>query len=204
MENGGHINIDDRASGKIVLTTQNVLVGLLMAILSLIYLKWNNYAAASRDATTYAAKIRQRQRQQEQEAFQVKKEDINNSQQNKTPGTETCTEQNPSQLPAEMRSEESAVAVGDDMPKTDISVTNDPNDESKKEMASQNSSANQGKEKIEEKSKSTPTRNTLQMNSNNNQWRCACEGGFLPPGMLGGAEAVFRMGTGQCYHKQSY
>ena len=36
----------------------------------------------------------------------------------------------------------------------------------------------------------------------NNNWRCACEGGFLPPGMLGGAEAVFRMGTGQCYHKR--
>jgi hypothetical protein len=40
---------------------------------------------------------------------------------------------------------------------------------------------------------------------NDNNWRCACEGGFLPPGLLktfGGAEAVFRMSTGQCYHKQ--
>jgi hypothetical protein len=36
----------------------------------------------------------------------------------------------------------------------------------------------------------------------NNNWRCACEGGFLPPGMFGGAEAVLRMGTGQCYHKK--
>jgi hypothetical protein len=37
------------------------------------------------------------------------------------------------------------------------------------------------------------------------QWRCACEGGFLPPGLLksfGAAEAVMRLGTGQCYHKQ--
>mmetsp|Transcript_33115 Transcript_33115/g.55510 ORF Transcript_33115/g.55510 Transcript_33115/m.55510 type:complete len:167 (+) Transcript_33115:176-676(+) len=36
-------------------------------------------------------------------------------------------------------------------------------------------------------------------------WRCACEGGFLPPGMLktfGSAEAMMRLGTGQCYHKQ--
>ena len=36
-------------------------------------------------------------------------------------------------------------------------------------------------------------------------WRCACESGFLPPGLLksfGGAEAVIRMSTGQCYHKQ--
>lgn len=35
-------------------------------------------------------------------------------------------------------------------------------------------------------------------------WRCACEGGFLPPGLLktfGGAEAVMRLGSGQCYHK---
>ena len=38
--------------------------------------------------------------------------------------------------------------------------------------------------------------------TNSNQWRCACEGGFLPPGMFGGVEAVMRMGTGQCYHKQ--
>lgn len=40
----------------------------------------------------------------------------------------------------------------------------------------------------------------------NDQWRCACEGGFLPPGLLksfGGAEAVMRLGTGQCYHKQT-
>jgi hypothetical protein len=36
----------------------------------------------------------------------------------------------------------------------------------------------------------------------NNNWRCACEGGFLPPGMFGGAEAVMRMGAGQCYHKK--
>ena len=43
--------------------------------------------------------------------------------------------------------------------------------------------------------------------SNNNNWRCACEGGFLPPGMLqslGGAEAAFRMSTGQCYHKKDF
>jgi hypothetical protein len=42
-------------------------------------------------------------------------------------------------------------------------------------------------------------------NNNNNNWRCACEGGFLPPGMLksfGSAEAMVRLGTGQCYHKQ--
>ena len=39
----------------------------------------------------------------------------------------------------------------------------------------------------------------------NDQWRCACEGGFLLPGMLksfGSANAVMRLGAGQCYHKQ--
>lgn len=42
-------------------------------------------------------------------------------------------------------------------------------------------------------------------NSDNN-WRCACEGGFLPPGLLksfGGAEAAMRLGTGQCYHQKA-
>lgn len=36
------------------------------------------------------------------------------------------------------------------------------------------------------------------------KWRCACEGGFLPPGLLknfSGVESVMRLGSGQCYHK---
>jgi len=40
---------------------------------------------------------------------------------------------------------------------------------------------------------------------NNYGYRCACEGSFLPPGLMqsfSGAEAVIRMGAGQCYHKQ--
>jgi len=44
------------------------------------------------------------------------------------------------------------------------------------------------------------------MTNGNSSWRCACEGGlFLPNTLLkslGGAQAVFRMGSGQCYHKQ--
>ena len=38
-----------------------------------------------------------------------------------------------------------------------------------------------------------------------NNWRCVCETGFLPPGMLknfGSAEAMIRLGTGSCYHKK--
>ena len=36
------------------------------------------------------------------------------------------------------------------------------------------------------------------------EWRCVCETGFLPPGLLksfGGMEAMVRMSAGQCYHK---
>ncbi|GFH61501.1 hypothetical protein CTEN210_17977 [Chaetoceros tenuissimus] len=36
------------------------------------------------------------------------------------------------------------------------------------------------------------------------EWRCVCETGFLPPGLLknfGNMEAMVRMSTGQCYHK---
>jgi hypothetical protein len=45
------------------------------------------------------------------------------------------------------------------------------------------------------------TRETTLPNVSTNQWRCACAGGFLPPGMFGNVEAVFQMGTGQCFHK---
>jgi hypothetical protein len=37
-------------------------------------------------------------------------------------------------------------------------------------------------------------------------WKCACKGGFLPPGLLksfGGAEAVMLLGVGQCYHSKA-
>ena len=56
------------------------------------------------------------------------------------------------------------------------------------------------KSTIQSKESSSPS-----PSSNASNWRCACEGGFLPPGMLsslGGAEAVIRMSTGQCYHKK--
>ena len=36
------------------------------------------------------------------------------------------------------------------------------------------------------------------------KWRCACEQGILPPGLLSsfsGIESVLRLGSGQCYHK---
>ena len=42
--------------------------------------------------------------------------------------------------------------------------------------------------------------------STKDNWRCACEGGFLPPSLLksfGGMEAAVKLGMGQCYHKSS-
>ena len=58
----------------------------------------------------------------------------------------------------------------------------------------------EGKNKKEEEDENDDDLGT----NNNNTWRCACENGFLPPSLLrtfGGAEAVMRMGMGQCYHK---
>jgi hypothetical protein len=49
------------------------------------------------------------------------------------------------------------------------------------------------------------TENDKSANRSNNDsissWRCACEGGFLPPGLFGNMESVLKMGSGQCYHK---
>jgi hypothetical protein len=55
---------------------------------------------------------------------------------------------------------------------------------------------------------SIPGNNNEEVDSfvSNNTWKCACQNGFLPPGMLktfGSAEAMMRLGTGQCYHKQT-
>jgi hypothetical protein len=44
------------------------------------------------------------------------------------------------------------------------------------------------------------TASTRSYNDKSN-WRCACEGGFLPPGLFGNMESVLKMGSGQCYHK---
>ena len=47
-----------------------------------------------------------------------------------------------------------------------------------------------------------PLKQTQAADNSTTTWRCACEGGFFPPGMFGNTEAVLRMGSGQCYHKQ--
>jgi len=58
----------------------------------------------------------------------------------------------------------------------------------------------QGKESIVQ----TSQEEKIDPSEDTPQFRCACEGGFLPPGLLrsfAGAESVLRLGTGQCYHK---
>lgn len=48
---------------------------------------------------------------------------------------------------------------------------------------------------------STTTATENSDDDSSRHWRCACEGGFLPPGLLGNMESVLKMGAGQCYHK---
>jgi hypothetical protein len=62
------------------------------------------------------------------------------------------------------------------------------------------------KEEEEEEEEEEEKEEEEEIPSSVSNWRCACEGGFLPPGLLksfSGAEAVIRMSTGQCYHKQA-
>jgi len=48
---------------------------------------------------------------------------------------------------------------------------------------------------------------TNEFANKNFSFRCSCEVGILPPGILtkyfGSAQAAFHMGTGKCYHKKS-
>jgi hypothetical protein len=71
-----------------------------------------------------------------------------------------------------------------------------------------------GRMQIERKDMGSPTKplNAITTsitieNKWRNKWQCACEGGiFLPNSMLksfNGVEAVFKMGSGQCYHKKN-
>jgi cytoskeletal protein RodZ len=58
------------------------------------------------------------------------------------------------------------------------------------------------KEPSSSTSNATTKASNVENGAGTSTWRCACEGGFLPAGMFGNAEAVLRMGSGQCYHKQ--
>ena len=52
---------------------------------------------------------------------------------------------------------------------------------------------------------SQPPRPTKTIQQEGRIWKCACELGILPAGILktfGNAEAMMRLGVGQCYHKK--
>jgi biopolymer transport protein ExbD len=85
---------------------------------------------------------------------------------------------------------------------------NQETDETRNEASANAPETSNTEEATNENSNSTDVTDVTDMfqQNNTNNWRCACEGGFLPPGMLksfGSAEAMIRLGTGQCYHKQA-
>ena len=86
-----------------------------------------------------------------------------------------------------------------------IFITDDQQSSSKNEETSNKSAK-------ELKSSETPNNNSTLGDKEDDGikkgrvWKCACELGFLPAGMLktfGNAEAMMRLGVGQCYHKQT-
>ena len=82
--------------------------------------------------------------------------------------------------------------------------TNDGGDDANKDTNNSNGLTNTNMDKDQPQSKTKST------NKNKNSgWKCACEGGglFLPASMaksIAVPTAVFRMGTGGCYHKQMW
>jgi len=150
-----------------------ILVGIVVAIVSVLYFQWNRYAA-SRDAIAYATRMR------EQQELAARKEQTGQGDNNGN-----------TNVGGPKKFEIYCLPVGT---ANGYRTVQSPKDNvlAKKDLKGQENSV-----------KGTTTTN---LDDNNNEWRCACEGGFLPPGMLQsmrGAEAVFRMSTGQCYHKQT-
>lgn len=160
----------------------------LVLSFSTLFLQWNRYTA-SRDAAEYATKIKNQQQFQERKSLQNEEETVDSD-------NLSCKSEN---------GEEDSKRPSEDSDDEDFEIVEVPA-EVEKDMAENytsslqdkglNQSDTDGAEDYNE-----PVQKTL--NDKVVQWRCVCEGGFLPPGMFGGAEAVFRLGTGQCYHKQA-
>lgn len=162
-----------------------IAVGLLVGLLSSLYSRRNSHDA-SRDALAYAAKTRL-----QKEAAAAEREIQERSTKDDPPTLESnVVVSNASEKDKKPTEGSERTADGDSIQqdrtcKKASRVEKDKSGDDDTDMADIMSSFS---------------------SSNNNQWRCACEGGFLPAGLLqslGGAEAVFRMGTGQCYHKQT-
>ena len=179
---------DESAVGVV---PREILVGLLIVVFTILYIQWHRQAA-SRDAIAYAAKIRQQEAEKttlEDKGTKESSADTTNkeSPDSDEPNTPIAGENN-DQI-------KNNIAASEEIYPEDTSLAEDANNNpSEPEAEAPNESSSDGESNSADEDV---------ISSNNNQWRCACEGGFLPAGMLqslGGAEAVFNMGIGACYH----
>jgi hypothetical protein len=181
----------------------------LILSFSTLYLQWNRYLA-TRDAAEYAARIK-KQLQQTAEEMEMdsmndetehddeeESDDDESSEGNQGEEAKTVEQEEDFEmvdLPAEV---EKDIAENYSASLKKIGIDSDDSD---------NDITKSVDSREEDKYSNEAIKASMTTSSNDNQWRCACaDGGFLPPGMLsslGGAEAVFRLGTGQCYHKQA-
>ena len=187
------VAIDNEIGGGIF---QGAFVVILVLIFSVLYVQWNSHAA-SRDAAEYAAKVLLQQNQQEDQRKRNDKADngiVN------TVGNSTSESQTERSISTEASTEEEEGKNGtSSSPQKSLAEAEEPMNE--KTIQDEKKAENEQKGNVILEEGKTSTKNLF-----DNQWRCACEGGFLPPGMLqslGGAEAVFKMGMGECYHKQT-
>lgn len=189
----------------------------LILSFSTLYLQWNRYAA-SRDAAEYAARIKNQQKRHEadlrkdeddkvdNDARDDEYESIDNSMSEQEEERQLDTDKSEGGDDNDNDNEEKAEEEDFEIIDLPAEVEKDITENYSKSLKKNGLDST---EDTTENSSSTSTANSnsnSNSNSRSNQWRCACEGGFLPPGMLsslGGAEAVFRLGTGQCYHKQT-
>lgn len=207
---------------------REILVGLLAVVFTTLYIKWHR-KAASYDAIAYAVKMRQQRQQEADKSITTTVEeetpsnnlaDITNPGADITATPTATTDSNESpknKQPLSLKKEESIEVSEEIIPKETEKAAMDSEETIKTDDAS--AAVRSGKDappsnrepnnNTADASPSKPARNDddsddddlFTMNTNNN-WRCACEGGFLPAGMLqtmGGAQAVFSMGIGSCY-----
>lgn len=210
--------MNDNVGGSVV--PKEIIVGLLTVVFTLVYVQWNR-RAASIDAIAYAAKIRQQQQQQEEEE-EVKKVASKGSLESADVGNRKLLDDAPetnitcigkianSNPPSETEIKEGIRNTqdnsGTEIRKLDNGDHPEINgaavEDTAESIVTKEDEKDDGeiKASADDEDLGSVTDNTT---STNNQWRCACEGGFLPAGMLqslGGAQAVFNMGIGSCYH----
>ena len=129
----------------------------------------------------------------------------NDADEKDTPGVEKSTGFNNSNLISEKRQNykrennksQQKISINDTNIQQNEDSNNNQNNVTKKDPQNRKDSNDDPKNLITSQEKVTKQ-------TNEQKWRCACEGSFLPPTLLrsfGGAEAIFKAGMGQCYHK---